>query len=277
MSRPPIPLGPFLNRTDRAFYFVLAVIGGAYPLLIVALLVADATFTTPSHLRDALLSPEIRFAVHRSLLTCTLSAILSVWVAVPLGYLMSRTRFPGKAALEAILDVPIVLPPLVIGLALLILFQTPPGRAVQQVVPVTFAVPGVVLAQFTVAAAFAVRTMRMTFDQVPVRAEHLALTLGCSSAQAFWLVALPQARRGILAAAILAWARSLGEFGPILIFAGATRFRTEVMPTSVFLELSVGHIEGAVAVSLLMVIAAGAVLALARGFGLSHNHLAVEG
>jgi molybdate transport system permease protein len=182
-----------------------------------------------------------------------------------------------RHSLEAILDVPIVLPPLVVGLALLILFQTAISRAFQQVVPVTFAVPGVVLAQFMVAGAFAVRTMRMTFDQIPVRAEQVALTLGCSTAQAFWLVALPQARRGMLAATILAWARALGEFGPILIFAGATRFRTEVMPTTVFLELSVGNIEGAVAVSLLMVVAAGIVLALARGFGLSHNHLAVEG
>jgi len=118
-----------------------------------------------------------------------------------------------------------------------------------------------------VAAAFAVRTMRVTFDQINPRNEQVALTLGCTRSQAFWLVALPEARRGILTAATLAWARSLGEFGPILIFSGATRMKTEVLSTTVFLELSVGHIEAAVAVSLLMIAAAVAVLLVVRFFG----------
>ncbi len=134
--------------------------------------------------------------------------------------------------------------------------------------PVTFAVPSVVLAQFTVACAFAVRTMRVTFDQISPRTEQVAMTLGCSRAQAFWMVAIPESRRGILTAATLAWARSLGEFGPILVFSGATRFRTEVLPTTVFLELSVGNIEAAAAVSLVMVVTALVVLLLTRMFGL---------
>jgi molybdate transport system permease protein len=99
----------------------------------------------------------------------------------------------------------------------------------------------------------------------------VALTLGCSRSQAFWRVVFPEARRGLLTALTLAWARSLGEFGPILIFSGATRLRTEVLSTSVFLELSVGNIEAAVAVSLLMVIAAVAVLMIIRLFGLDRT------
>jgi molybdate transport system permease protein len=95
----------------------------------------------------------------------------------------------------------------------------------------------------------------------------VALTLGCSRAQAFWRVVLPEARRGIITAGTLAWARSLGEFGPILVFSGATRMRTEVLPTSVFLELSIGNIETAAAVSLLMVAAAVVVLVLVRLYG----------
>ena len=155
-------------------------------------------------------------------------------------------------------------PPLVIGLSLLILFQTAPGRAIERFVPVTYAVPSVILAQFMVAAAFAVRTMRATFDQINPRQEQVALTLGCRRSQAFWLIVLPEARRGILTAATLAWARSLGEFGPILVFSGATRMKTEVLPTTVFLELSVGRIEAAVAVSLLMVGVAVVVLVIIR-------------
>ena len=256
------------RRRDWPFFIGLAILSGVYILLILAMLAADVSFTTPHHLLRALASPEIRYSIKLSLVSCTLTTLLSLWVAVPTGYVMSRHQFPGRGLMDAILDIPIVLPPLVIGLSLLILFQTPLGRAVQRVVPVTYAIPSVILAQFAVACAFAVRTMLVTFDQISPRCEQVALTLGCNRSQAFWRVALPEARRGVLTAATLAWARSLGEFGPILIFSGATRLRTEVLPTTVFLELSIGNIEAAVAVSLIMIAAALAVLTIARVFGL---------
>ncbi len=259
------------RRSDRVFLAGLSLIGAIYIVLILAMIAADVSFTTPAVLGSALRTPEIRHAIRLSLITCTLTAILSVWVAVPLGYLLSRTRFPGRRWVDAVLDIPIVLPPLVVGLSLLILFQMRLGgksieRHFQDTLhlPVTYAVPSVVLAQFAVACAFAVRTMRVTFDQINPRGEQVALTLGCTRRSAFWRVTLPEARRGILTAGTLAWARSLGEFGPILIFSGATRMKTEVLSTSVFLELSAGHIEAAVAVSLLMVAAAILVLLLIR-------------
>ncbi len=192
--------------------------------------------------------------------------MLSVWVAVPIGYLMSRFQFGGKNAVDAILDIPIVLPPLVIGISLLILFNYPPFEWISD--QVVFEIPAVILAQFMVACAFAVRTMRVTFDQIPARFEDVAMTLGCNRSQAFWKVILPQARHGVLAAATLAWARSLGEFGPILVFAGSTRMRTEVLPTSVYLEMQAGNTKGMLAVALIMVAAAAVVLVTARLFGM---------
>lgn len=264
-----LPAEPPRRRSrDWPFFAGLAILSGVYILLILAMLLADISYTTPHHMLRALSSPEIQYSIKLSLISCTLTTLLSLWVAVPTGYLMSRHQFPGRRLMDAILDIPIVLPPLVIGLSLLILFQTPLGRAVQRVVPVTYAIPSVILAQFAVACAFAVRTMLVTFDQTSPRCEQVALTLGCNRSQAFWRVALPEARRGVLTAATLAWARALGEFGPILIFSGATRLRTEVLPTTVFLELSIGNIEAAVAVSLIMILAALAVLTIARVFGL---------
>ena len=259
--------------SDGLFVAGLVALLGTYIVLIVGLLCALGTFTTLSHIRTALATEEIRFALRLSLISCTLSTLLSLWVAIPGGYFLSRFKFPGQRLVDAIVDIPIVLPPLVMGLALLILFQTPLGRAVERFVPVTFAAPSIVLAQFTVACAFAIRTMRVTFHQINPRAEQVALTLGCGRSQAFWMVALPEARRGVLTAATLAWARSLGEFGPILIFSGATRMRTEVLPTSIFLELSIGNIEAAAAVSLTMVVTAMVVLILARVFGLRGSGL----
>lgn len=263
-------VNPGRAPSDVPFFVGLGLIGSLYIVLILAMLVADASFTSPKHLWQALQSREIRYAIKLSLLSCSLTTIFSLWVAVPIGYLMSRYEFPGKLLLDAILDIPIVLPPLVIGLSLLILFQTPVGRSVQSVMPITYEIPSVILAQFCIACAFAVRTLRATFEKINPRQEQVALTLGCRRSQAFWLVVFPEARSGLITAATLAWARSLGEFGPILIFSGATRMRTEVLPTTVFLELSVGNIEAAVAVSLLMVMAAVSVLVIIRVFGREH-------
>jgi molybdate transport system permease protein len=155
---------------------------------------------------------------------------------------------------------------LVIGISLLALFNFAPFSWTSEWV--VFEIPAVILAQFMVACAFATRAMRISFDQIPERYEKVALTLGCNRGKAFWLVVMPQTRRGIVAAGTLAWARSLGEFGPILVFAGSTRMRTEVLPTSVYLEIQAGNLKGALAVSLIMIVAAAAVLATSRLMGM---------
>jgi molybdate transport system permease protein len=260
--------------SDAVFFGTMSVLGGSYVLLIVLLLAADAIYTTPGHIRAALLKPEIQYAIRLTLISCSISAILSLWVATPLGYLLSRFRFPGRWLIDTLIDIPMVLPPLVLGLSLLILFHLRFGEfrledwlRNSMGFPVTYAVPGVILAQFSVACAFAVRTMRSTFDEIDPRAEAVARTLGCSRWQAFFLVAFPQSWRGLVTALTIAWARSLGEFGPILVFAGATRGQTEVLSTTVFLELSVGNLEASVAVSLLMVAMAVLVLVVLRALG----------
>ena len=212
----------------------------------------------------ALADADIRYSIKLTLLSCTCTAILSLLVAVPIGYMLSRHQFWGKNLVDAVLDIPIVLPPLVVGLSLLILFQYVPTALREAVV---YQKPAVILAQFMVACAFAVRTMRATFDQIDQRREQVALTLGCSRAQAFCWVVVPETGRGMLTAGTLAWARAMGEFGPLLVFAGATRGKTEVLSTTVYLELSIGDLEAAVAVSLLMVLAAVVVLIVARLWG----------
>jgi molybdate transport system permease protein len=261
-----------MTDTHRAgpnwpFWVTIAAVTTAYLAFLLGMLAATATYSSPHHWLRALHSREIQYATGLSLVTCTITALLSLIVAFPVAYLMSRGQFFGKNLIDTLLDVPIVLPPMVIGLCLLILFQTPFGRAIERFVPFTYTVYGVVLAQFLVGAAFAVRQMRTTFDHLPSRPEDVAMTLGCSRGQAVRLVTLPAAKRGLFSAASVAWARSLGEFGPILVFAGATRMKTEVLPTSVWLELSVGNLEAAIAVSLMMVVLAVAVLLAMRAVG----------
>ena len=228
-------------------------------------LAGSILLSKPNPLVQAMRSRDIRFSIKLSLISCTLTTLFSLWIAVPIGYVMSRFQFRGKALIDTLLDIPIVLPPLVVGLSLLILFRYMPDWLSDAVV---YKWPAVVLAQFMVACAFAVRTMRVTFDQIPQRFEQVALTLGCNRKKAFWRVIMPQAKGGLLAAGTLAWARALGEFGPILVFAGATRQKTEVLPTSAFLELQAGRTEGMLAVSLIMIAAAAVVFIVARTLGM---------
>ncbi|XZE46137.1 ABC transporter permease [Pirellulaceae bacterium SH467] len=280
-----MPLNPNPSRRwrDRLFLLTLGGLSSAYVLLIVLLVLADCLFVSPSDFAKVFGKREILAAFWLTIQTCTLASIMALWVATPLAYLLARYSFRGKAWIDTIVDIPVVLPPLVVGISLLVLFHRPfpfsdwfgtsEGIVLEEWLrgrhgfPVTYHWPAVVLAQFAVATAFAVRTLRVTFEQIPSRYEDIARTFGCTRGRAFLEIALPQAWKGLMAAFTVAWARSLGEFGPILVFAGATRFRTEVLSTSVFLELSIGELEGAVAVSLLMVAIAVVSLVLVRWLG----------
>ncbi|RLS52488.1 MAG: ABC transporter permease subunit [Planctomycetota bacterium] len=274
---PPSALLPRRGRglRDACFVVTLFVVGGSYVLLLAALLGADLRYVAPDDFHRIVQQPETQAAARLTFLTSTVAAVIAVWVATPLAYLLSRFRFPGRVLVDLLVDIPLVLPPLVMGLSLLILFHVRIGEWqleawLQQTFGwrVTYEVPAIILAQFTVICGLAVRTLRTTFDMLPVRTEQVARTLGCSRYQVFRYVVLPQAGRGLFTAFVVAWARAVGEFGPILVFASATRFRTEVLSTSVFLELNHGDLGAAVATSLFLLAVALLTLVALRLFGL---------
>lgn len=258
--------------SDVPFFLGMGGMAVCYVGLIVAIVLSNISAIHLDDIKETWSNPDIHASLRLTFLTCSVTAILSILFAAPVGYLLSRFRFPGRGAVDAILDIPIVLPPLVVGLSLLILFNKVPflgggnleGWLNDHGMTVTFAIPAIILAQFTVATAFAIRMVKNTFDQIDHRYEQVALTLGCNRSSAFWKVALPQAGQGVVAAAVLAWARALGEFGPILVFAGATRGRTEVLATSVFLEINIGNLGGAATISLLMIVLALGLIAFIR-------------
>ena len=257
-----------VSARDHLFHVCIVGLMAGYAGLIVAMLLAMALRTDMASISGIFQDDAIRRAALLSLITSTLSMVLALWIAVPSAYVLSRYSFFGKRVVDAVLDVPIALPPLVVGLALLILFRTAPGRWFESTVfGVSYEIPAIVLAQVVVATAFAIRTMRATFDQIDPRHEDVARTLGMSRARAFRTVTVPEARPGIIAAGTIAWARSLGEFGPILVFAGATRYKTEVLPTTIYLELSTGELQRAMAVAILLVALAVGALIIARVFG----------
>lgn len=269
--------------SDFPFFTLLLILSCLYIFLLVGSTLVNFKYVDQASIIGFFEDPNIMHSLKLSLYSCTITTILCLIVAVPIGYLMSRFEFRGKALLDTILDIPIMLPPIVVGIGLLIFFNT---DAVNQCevflqklfdnkrlkINPTFTVAGVILAQFMVACAFAVRSMRTTFDEISVRQEQVALTLGCSRGQAFYRIVLPRARMGMVSAATLAWARSLGEFGPILIFAGTTRMKTEVLSTTVYLEFSVGNLAMASTVSIFMIITAVVIVLLMRLYGNNYSH-----
>jgi molybdate transport system permease protein len=200
-----------------------------------------------------------------SLGTATITTVLALILAVPAGYALSRYRIPGKVVVDTFVDAAIVLPPLIMGVSLLVLFTAlrktgealgPDGRPnplIQWLYDFfVYQRPGIVLAQFLVGTALAIRAMRAAFDAADRRVEDVALTLGCSRFGAFWRTALPQTWGGMLAGGVMCWSYSVGLFAPVQIFAGAIEGRTRVLPTRTYLEITVGHLELALALTLLM-------------------------
>ncbi len=206
-------------------------------------------------------------AFRLSLLTSLITCLLAALVGIPAAYGLSRYRFPFYAVVDTLIDIPIVVPPLIMGLTLLaFLRQTAIGRFLDEKIPFLYNPKGIVLAQFTVASAFSVRAFKAAFDQVNPRFEQVARSLGASPFTAFIRITLPLAKTGLLAGAIMTWARAMGEFAPILVVAG-TDPSTNVLPVLAYLSMSAGNIEIAFAIVLFMVIIAGLALVLFKKLG----------
>lgn len=206
-------------------------------------------------LRDALLSGRTLFSVRLSLVTATLAACLALALAIPAAYALSRYRFRGREMADAILEFPIVVSPAALGAMLLIFFNNPLGEWIQEnAIRFVFGFAGIVLAQFVTVLGVAVRLLKTSFDEVPVELETVARTLGASPSYAFATVTLPLARRGLIAAFVLSWAKALGEFGATITVAGTMARHTETLPIAIYLRLASADIEGTVAVILLLIL-----------------------
>jgi len=182
---------------------------------------------------------RIWFAVKLSAMTATLSTVAAMLFAVPAGYVLSRRRFYGKKVLEAVLLMPMVISPVAMGALLLIFFGTPPGRVIEKIAGgIVFETKGIVAAQLVMISGLAVTLVKTVFDYVGRNYEETARTLGSDETDAFIRVTFPVAWRGIATSAILVWARALGEFGATVTLAGATTYKTETLPVSIYLALA---------------------------------------
>ena len=257
------------SKRSRLRFTALAFLA-TFVLIVAVLVAADVAYlvhwkVSPASLYRILMSPEVLYALRLSVITSVITLVLVMVCAVPVGYALSRCRFPGHALVNTVVDVPIVLPPVVIGLSLLAFFGTPVGGwikiALKSLNVSLISGVGIVMCQFLVSVSYCIRATKASFDSVDRRLEHVALSLGCSPWGAFRRVTLPLARNGLIAGGVMAWARAIGVFGPLMVFVG-TGPRVQVMPTNMWLELNVGNIEVALVVALVTMLLAGAALLL---------------
>lgn len=204
---------------------------------------------------QTLQDPVVQDALMLSLATSTIATMVAVFMGTPISYINARFNYPGKELIDSLIDLPVVLPPAVAGIALLMAF----GRmgVLGQYLnawgfSIAFTTIAVVIAQIFVSSPFYMRQARTSFEAVDLVFENAARTLGASETYAFRHVTLPMALNGLISGAIMTFARSLGEFGATIMFAGNFQGRTQTMPLAIYTAMQ-GDLYVSLCLSLILV------------------------
>ena len=224
---------------------------------------------TDGSLAHALGSRVVLEALTLSLVTTAISLVVTVVMGLPLAFVLARWRFRGKGLVEAIVDLPIVLPPSVAGLALLLVFGRLGllGAPLHELgISVSFTMAAVVLAQVFVSAPFFIRSARTGIAGVDRDLEDAARVDGASERQLFRTITTPLAGAALAGGLTMCWARALGEFGATIMFAGNVMGRTQTLPLVVYGEFQGGALDASIAAAAMLVLAAFGVLAAVRLF-----------
>lgn len=225
--------------------------------IFLTLLLSLMTFVDPARMFSLITSDRVVFSIGLSVKAALVATAISLILAIPAGYALSRFNFAGKTLVDTLLEVPLILTPVSMGAMLLIFFNTRAGSFLQNNLwSFVYEFSGIVLAQFLTSVGLAVRMIKNTFDEIPPRFEAVACSLGASSGQAFLSITLPMARKGILATLGMTFAKCIGEFGATAMLAGAMPGKSETLPVSIFIRLGSADIEG-MTIMILLLLTAG--------------------
>lgn len=253
-----------LRRRPPVLVVAVGLVGLAFFALPLGGIVQRADWT---NLWGDLRTPESTAALRLSLFASLAATALTLVLGTPLAWVLARSRIPGKGLLRGLVLLPMVLPPVVGGVALLSAFSlnSPIGRWLNDTfgIQFTFQRSGVVLAATFVAMPFFVITVEAALRNVDQRYEQVAAGLGASRLTVFRRVTLPLITPSVVAGSVLAWARALGEFGATITFAGNIIGRTQTVPLAVYLKRE-SDPDGAIALSLVLLIVSFVVLVLLR-------------
>src|SRR4051794_25279446 len=268
LPRPPTPPAPAVQHSAGSavpgWLFVPAVVGGLFVLLPLLAMLIKVPW---SHFGSLLTSESSRAALELSLRTAVASTVLCVAFGVPMALVLARSRLRGLRLLRSFVLLPLVLPPVVGGIALLYTFgrQGLLGSTLHVLgLQIAFSTTAVVLAQTFVALPFLVLSLEGTLRTTGQRYEAVAATLGARPTTVLWRVTLPLVLPGLLSGAVLSFARALGEFGATLTFAGSLQGVTRTLPLEIYLQRETDP-DAAVALSLLLVVVAVVIVFLVRG------------
>jgi molybdate transport system permease protein len=245
---------------------LLAILLGLFLGLPVVLLVVRAI--VGGSLAASLGSGPVVDALGLSLATTAISLSLTIALATPLAHLLARRRFLGASVVETIVDLPIVLPPSVAGLALLLALgrRGVIGEPLANLgIEIPFTTVAVVIAQMFVSAPFFIRAARAGFIGVDRDYEDAARVDGASERQLAWWITLPLAAPALASGIVMTWARALGEFGATIMFAGNFEGRTQTLPLVVYGRFQTGDVDASVAAASILILAAFGVLLAVRG------------
>jgi sulfate transport system permease protein len=255
VAEDPIPAGP-----TRRFQLpeVMLPVGLLLLVLLPLLLMPLAAVFVfafrggPDGFRDALLTSEAQFAMRFSVLIAFATAIVNAALGTFAAYVLSKFRFPGRGALNTLVNLPIAIPTVVVGTSLLLLWG-PIGLLGSLLEPYglqpMFTPVGVLLAHLFVTFPYMLGSVKPLLDELEVTYEEAAATIGASRWQTFWHVTLPALRGSIFTGALLTFAHSLGEFGATVLVSGNLRLRTQTGPLYIFAQFEAGNLAGANAVA----------------------------
>ena len=236
-------------KAGLALMLMLAMAFIALP--VVALFLKSPLDTTLRSLHD----PVVIDALRLSLMTSTITTITVVIMGTPIAYVSARFQYFGKELADSLIDLPVIMPPAVAGIALLVAFGRMGivGHYLNGFgISIAFTTLAVIMAQVFVSSPFYIRQARTSFEDVDLTYENAARTLGASRVYTFFHVIIPIAMNGLISGAIMAFARSLGEFGATIMFAGNFQGRTQTMPLAIYTAMQ-GDLDVSLCLAIILV------------------------
>ena len=220
---------------------------------------------------NSLNTREMQYSLQLTLTTALISTFLSILIGVPTAYAIARENFLGKSLVKTVLDVPMALPEIVLGMALLLLFGHTPIASILKLIgiEVVFTPLGIIIAQFFSSLPFVLRILTSTFGAINPRYELVSRSLGYSELETFLKITMPLSKNGLFASTVVAFARSVGAFGSVIVLAGGIYMQTETLPITLYLNISYGNLSMAISAGILLIIVSFITIFIIEKMGVS--------